>query len=475
MPISSIPYHSDSAALFSSIRHLPFACWLDSGKPDSHSGRYDIMAAQPSRRWISEQGQTDIFDYHYDGDRSYQEQYISRSTVSPITLLKQASEALNNGANSAAEPLHDLPFTGGMLAYFSYDLGRQQLDIAQRSPKECQLPDMVSGLYTWAIVQDHQQQCSFLVSLAECEPSLLNYIYERIHQLPSDNSTQALSHSFSIGELLSNISHEQYGKKIAQINEYIHAGDCYQVNFAQCFRADYVGDPYIAYLELRKAMASPFSAFMDLGSNRAILSLSPERFLHIHDGQVLTQPIKGTMARDNDPQTDRNNAVRLQASDKNQAENLMIVDLLRNDLGKNCIPGSIHVPELFTLESFPNVHHLVSSVRGILQSEKGALDLFEGCFPGGSITGAPKKRAMEIIEELEDCQRSIYCGSIAYINTQGNMDSNITIRTIACDGSTLYCWGGGGIVADSEAAEEYQESLTKINKILQVLSQFSHT
>ena len=212
---------------------------------------------------------------------------------------------------------------------------------------------------------------------------------------------------------------------------------------------------------------------MDLGENQAILSLSPERLLSIQQQEALTQPIKGTIARDSIQEIDKANADTLQASIKNRAENLMIVDLLRNDLGKNCIAGSIKVPQLFKLESYPNVHHLVSSITGTIKKEVSALDVFEGCFPGGSITGAPKKRAMEIIEELEECQRSVYCGSIAYINAKGDMDSNITIRTIACDGEKLYCWGGGGIVADSTIEEEYNESLTKINALLEGLALFS--
>jgi para-aminobenzoate synthetase component 1 len=476
--IVSIPYHSNSATLFDSIRTMPFACWLDSGKPNSQSGRYDILSAQPSRRWVNENGQTVISDYQYTANNTanhvgngYDTQTTTTlSSDNPFTLIKQASEALTQAHASVTVPPHNLPFTGGILSYFSYALGRQQLKVDQQSPSDCLLPDMVAGLYTWAIIQDHQTSCSYLVGLPECDNALLISIEKQICALATtahvSNST-----TFSINKLTSNINRRQYHDKMATINDYIHAGDCYQVNFAQRFSATYQGDPYIAYLELREEMASPFSAFIDLG-DKAILSFSPERFLQVTGNHVLTQPIKGTIARDNDPTLDKDNAEQLKDSKKNQAENVMIVDLLRNDLGKSCVPGSIHVPALFALESFPNVHHLVSNVEGELCTDKSATDLFEGCFPGGSITGAPKKRAMEIIEELEDSQRSIYCGSIAYFNSRGDMDSNITIRTIACDGSTLYCWGGGGIVADSDAEDEYQESLTKIDKILRALRRF---
>jgi para-aminobenzoate synthetase component 1 len=481
--IVSIPYYSNSATLFNSIRSMPFACWLDSGKPNSQSGRYDILSAQPSRRWVNENGQTSISDYQYtpinstvnNVGNSYNTQTTtSLSSDNPFTLIKQASESLIQAHASVAPPPHDLPFTGGILSYFSYALGRQQLNVDQQSPNDCLLPDMVAGLYTWAIIQDHTTACSYLVGLPECDNTLLLSIEQQINTLTPEATTDPNpdhSTTFTINKLTSNINRRQYHDKMATINDYIHSGDCYQVNFAQRFSAAYQGDPYIAYLELREEMASPFSAFIDLG-DKAILSFSPERFLQVTDNHVLTQPIKGTIARNSDPIIDKTNAQILKNSQKNQAENVMIVDLLRNDLGKSCVPGSIHVPALFALESFPNVHHLVSNVEGELRSDKSATDLFEGCFPGGSITGAPKKRAMEIIEELEDSQRSIYCGSIAYFNSRGDMDSNITIRTIACDGSTLYCWGGGGIVADSDAEDEYQESLTKIDKILRSLRRF---
>jgi para-aminobenzoate synthetase component 1 len=483
MPITALPYYPDSTVIFTALRSLPFSCWLDSGKPKSTSGRYDIMSAAPSQRWISKGGSTEIHHYQYaDNGSNQQPTTTETSTEAPLALIKKASDqlALVTESDELNKGHQALPFSGGIIAYFSYELGRKQLSIAQQSPGDCALPDMVAGLYQWAVIQDHQLHQCFLISRPACDPSLLNDVLQRLEQLAADKtlskqSTDKQTVPFRIGELTSNTSAQRYHQKIARINDYITAGDCYQVNFSQCFSADYQGDPYAAYIHLRSAMASPFSAFMDIGTDskqQAILSLSPERLLQTQAKHALTQPIKGTIARDQDSEKDKNNAQTLQASSKNRAENVMIVDLLRNDLGKNCIPGSIKVPALCELESFPNVHHLVSSVTGIIAEEKTAFDVFQGCFPGGSITGAPKKRAMEIIEELEDCQRSIYCGSIAYINANGDMDSNITIRTIACDGEKLYCWGGGGIVADSKADEEYEESLTKIDGILRVLEEF---
>lgn len=496
MTIISLPYHHDSSRLFDGIRELPFSCWLDSGKPNSNCGRYDIMSALPNQRWVAEQQHCHIYHYEYllpplatnhcDEKITYKYTHQQVSTE-PFALIKTAAQQLIQSEKQTDNKI-DLPFTGGIVSYFSYDLGRQLMGIVADSATACSLADMAAGMYLWAIVQDHQEKTCYLTALSNCEPQLLRFVEKCLEQqlyegtLASNVSQTELlgtkisaewTKPLSIGSLQSNTDYSEYCQKIAQINDYIHAGDCYQVNYSQCFSAPYQGDPYSAYRVLRHEMASPFSAFMDLGNNQAILSLSPERLLQAQTKQVLTQPIKGTIKRDKDSQVDTKNAQDLQDSIKNRAENLMIVDLLRNDLGKNCRLGSIDVPSLFHLESYPNVHHLVSSVTGTIAKNKTALDVFEGCFPGGSITGAPKKRSMEIIEELENFQRSIYCGSIAYINAWGDMDSNITIRTIACDGDRLFCWGGGGIVADSNADEEYQESLTKINTILGVLKQFS--
>ena len=226
-------------------------------------------------------------------------------------------------------------------------------------------------------------------------------------------------------------------------------------------------DSWKLYKELRKNLPAPYSCYYQLGNTKqAILSFSPERFIKLHGDKVETKPIKGTARRGNDNKSDILQAKGLINSEKNKAENLMIVDLLRNDLGKSCIPGTIKTPKLFELQSFKNVHHLVSTVTGTIRKDQTALSLLRGCFPGGSITGAPKKRAMEIIDELEPCQRSVYCGTIGYISTAGRMDTNIAIRTLVIDGDNIHCWGGGGIVADSNAEDEYQEIFDKIEPLI---------
>ena len=265
------------------------------------------------------------------------------------------------------------------------------------------------------------------------------------------------------------LSVEAYHKAIERIQDYIQAGDCYQVNFAQRFRAPCSGDPWVAYCALREACPTPFSGFQSLPNDGAVLSLSPERFVRVSERQVETRPIKGTRPRGVTPEEDAAHATELLASPKDRAENLMIVDLLRNDLGRSCRTGSVSVPELFSLESYPNVHHLVSSVTGTLADDKDALDLIAGSFPGGSITGAPKIRAMQIIDELEPTRRGLYCGSLVYLDVRGEMDSSIAIRSLLVKDGQVCCWGGGGIVADSQWEAEYQESLTKVRVLLQTL------
>jgi para-aminobenzoate synthetase component 1 len=240
------------------------------------------------------------------------------------------------------------------------------------------------------------------------------------------------------------------------------------VNLTQRFAARAEGDAWHAYLKLREINPAPFAAYLDLPDGKIVCS-SPERFLRVTGGHVETKPIKGTRPRSTDPTRDRALAEELRASAKDRAENVMIVDLLRNDLGKVCAPGTVRASKLFDVESFASVHQLVSTVEGRLAPGKHALDLLGACFPGGSITGAPKVAAMKIIEELEPHRRGIYCGAIGYVGYDGNMDLNIAIRTLVQRGDHVYTWAGGGIVADSNVHAEYQESLDKAAAMLAVL------
>jgi para-aminobenzoate synthetase component 1 len=319
--------------------------------------------------------------------------------------------------------------------------------------------------YDWCIVQDHLLQRAVLITQPRVSPDQRQELLARVRRpLSAANTTFELSSPFGAV-----VDQEQYRGSFNRIQAYIQAGDCYQVNLAQRFSAPYTGDPWQAYRRLRATAAAPFSAYMDLPGKNALLCLSPERFISLHGHHVETSPIKGTRPRYGDLRADQLAAEELRASEKDRAENLMIVDLLRNDLGRNCVPGSIHVDKLFELQSFPTVHHLVSTISGELRPDSSAIQLLRDSFPGGSITGAPKRRAMQIIAELETAARQVYCGSVVYISADGRMDSNIAIRSLLCEGGEIHCWGGGGIVADSQWQLEYQETYDKVGKFLAAL------
>ncbi len=444
-----VPYFADSAHWYQTLRHLPMPIWLDSGRPHSAYGRYDIIAAAPIRRVETTGEVTRIFQ----SDGSFQD-----SAKDPFALIQQQLPA-------PVTPLGDIPFCGGALGYIGYDIGRRLEKLPSQAVRDIELPDLCMGIYLWAIVQDHQQEQAWLVHLPEAEdlPEIHQII--RFHDLKQNLKIDEFS--FEINRFEAEIKAENYARSIRAIQEYIRAGDCYQVNFAQRFSADFSGDPLAAYLALRSALPSPFSGFMELPQG-AILSLSPERFIRIDaDRRAETQPIKGTIARGADPLSDQMNAATLMNSPKDRAENLMIVDLLRNDLSKHC--STVNVPTLFGLQSFANVHHLVSTITAQLPPEAHAIDILRDCFPGGSITGAPKIRAMEIIEELEPARRSVYCGSLGYISADGQMDTSIAIRTLVCSDGRIHCWGGGGITADSDMEQEYQESITKVRVLMDTL------
>lgn len=450
--IIDYPYRSNAEPLFAAIRHMPDAIWLDSGKPRSLYGRFDIITAQPSQILNTVGNTTQIIDAHG----------VSISQEDPFTLCEQ----LLASQGTVDSRFNHYPFVGGLAGYFGYDLGRQINSQAKALLKLDTLPDMRVGNYGWALVLNHSAQKAWLFFRDNCPQPLRNEVRQCLKQIP-DVSQHEQKHQLQ--QFAGSIHKDDYLEGIASIKRYIEAGDCYQVNLAQHFSAAFDGDNWELYRHLRRVLPSPYSCFYQWGDQgEAILSLSPERFLKLSMGQVETKPIKGTIRRGATLEDDQQNAITLMNSQKDRAENLMIVDLLRNDLGKTCEPGSIRVPKLFALESFPNVHHLVSTVTGTLKKGESPLTLLKGCFPGGSITGAPKKRAMEIIEELESCRRSVYCGSMGYISITGRMDTNIAIRTLIADGSHLHCWGGGGIVADSNAESEYQESLDKIRTLIQL-------
>ena len=431
---------------FSRVEQQPWAILLSSSAAEHHDNRFDIFSADPVMT-LSTIGKTTRIS---DGDN------LRHSHRDPLTLLQEALQTLPEVTSS----LPDLPFTGGALGLFGYDLGRRFEQLPETAVSELHTADMAVGIYDWAMIADHHKQRLTLVSLSDSRQRLEWLNLQQIVQFPAFRL---------ISEWQSNLSREQYQQCFNRVKNYIDAGDCYQINLAQRFSADYQGSEWQAFQYLSQQNRAPFSAFVRLPES-CLLSLSPERFLQVKDRQVETRPIKGTRPRLADPQADAHQARQLASAEKDRAENLMIVDLLRNDIGRVAEPGSVTVPELFVVEPFPAVYHLVSTVRGRLPTGTENSDLLRACFPGGSITGAPKIRAMEIIDELEPHRRNAWCGSIGYLSRCGNMDTNITIRTLIAEQQKLYCTAGGGIVADSIAEDEYQETLHKLQRILPALT-----
>ncbi len=449
--IAELPYREDGSELFAALAHKPWAMLLDSGRPGSSYGRYDIMVADPVITLVTRGDLTEI--------TSPTGHEISRDD--PFALVRDY-------LGRQQEHHEGLPFMGGAVGYFAYDLARRLERLPTLAQDAEQIPEMQIGIYDWAIVVDHQERRAWLASYGRA-PLTRERWDDLVAQFRNPGAPAA--GAFRVGEVSSNMDAESYGHAFRRILYYIHEGDCYQVNLAQRFSARAHGDAWTAYRHLRQDSPAPFAAYLNLPDVQ-ILSASPERFLQVRHGQVETRPIKGTRPRGADPQQDRAYAEELQASVKDRAENLMIVDLLRNDIGKNCLPGTVRADRMFELESFPNVHHLVSTVTGRLAPGHTAMHLLRGCFPGGSITGAPKLRAMQIIEELEPHRRGVYCGSIGYIGFDGNMDTNIAIRTAVYARDTIRFWAGGGIVADSEEDKEYRETWDKAANMLTLMEAF---
>ena len=452
--VEELPYFEDSAALFMPWADSSWAVFLDSGFPHSRQGRFDIIAADPFRTLITKGNSTEI---NAGGNSRL-------SAEDPFRLLKEA-------LGETVETDSELPFYGGAIGYFAYDLARRLEKLPSLAADEEHIPDMIVGIYDWAVVVDHQKRRSWLVGGGRDPATLARWphLCHSFSQIPIINWPRE---GFSvINAAQSNMDRATYTEAFQRIQHYIREGDCYQVNLAQRIQAECRGSPWTAYETLRHINPAPFSAFLNFPLVQ-VLSSSPERFLKVSGGTVETKPIKGTRPRSPNPEEDMYSLQALQESLKDRAENLMIVDLLRNDIGKNCQPGSVHVPHLFASESFTTVHHLVSTVRGTLAAGHHALDLLRDCFPGGSITGAPKIRSMEIIEELEPHRRGVYCGSIGYIGYDGNMDSNIAIRTLVHSENSIRFWAGGGIVVDSDPEREYQECYHKAAAMLTLLNHF---
>jgi para-aminobenzoate synthetase component 1 len=469
------------------LEGLPYRLFLDSAVTGPPLGRYSFLMADPVAVVRSKGPHTEVVDRVADVGTT---RVVAGDAVDAVRALL---------APHAAEPDPALPpFQGGAAGYLAYDWGRVLERIPATRYDDLTLPDVVIGVYDWVLAWDHQTSQAWLIStgLPETSPELRAQraqarslaVRQRLESdRPPDIETMASTPSCSpqaepapsyavqggwwpprLG-IRSSFTHREYVEAVARVREYIFAGDIFQTNLSQRFEAPIEEPPWTLYRRLRTRNAAPFAAYLDF-PEALVLSASPERFLRVDvSGHVETRPIKGTRPRGLGPEHDAALGVVLTESAKDRAENLMIVDLMRNDLSRVCSPGSVRVAELFALEHYATVHHLVSTVVGRLTEGTDALDLLRASFPGGSITGAPKMRAMEIIAELEPSQRGVYCGSIGYWSVTGAFDTSIAIRTAVVLGDRICFSAGGGIVADSDPEQEYRETLDKARGIIDAL------
>ena len=447
-----IPYFENVSHVFAHFSDLSWAVFLDSGRPVSQLGRYDIFSAYPYKTFLTKDNQTLI------------------ETAGHRQIVREDPFSLLNAELSQTHcDNHKLPFTGGAMGFFSYDLGRKIERMPNIAEDDISTPDMAIGIYRWAYIADHHTKTSVLVG--DLSDQRVRLYWDEIVSLVQNPLPASDENSYvSTDKIESNMSEAQYKEKFSQVKHYISSGDCYQINLAQRFKVPVSGKSWNGYQQLRTINPSPYSAFINIPQH-TVLSVSPERFIKIEDGVAETKPIKGTRPKLDDAVQDKNILLDLLNSDKDRAENVMIVDLLRNDFSKSCQANSVKVTKLFEIESFPTVHHLVSTITGELPQTVSAIQLLRECFPGGSITGAPKIRAMQIIEELEPHRRGLYCGSIGYIGFNGRMDTNIAIRTLVQKDNHAYFYAGGGLVWDSQADAEYQETFDKAAAMFKLFDQ----
>ena len=445
--VLEIEWQSPLADLFASFLDLPYPSLLDSASPGPGGRQFSYLVADPflvvrskgRRVWVESEGP------------------IKQLDANPFDTL---SELLSRYACESSSELP--PFQGGAVGYFAYELGRHLERLPAEAIDDLSLPELTVGFYDWVIARDEADGRTWIISTGLPDGDRANaerkakWVRERAFTPPPETRRQTVAAS----ALRSGLAKPDYLDAVSAVKRYIVAGDVYQVNLSQRFQAELKGDPWSLYRSLRDVNPAPFGAYLDY-PEFAVLSASPEMFLELSGRAVTTRPMKGTRPRFLDPAADRASAAELAASEKDRAENVMIVDLMRNDLGRVCLPGTVRVPQLFKVEQYQTVHQMISVVNGTLRPDLGPVDLLKACFPGGSITGAPKIRAMEIIDELESTQRSVYCGAIGYIGFDGSMSMSMPIRILLVKDGTAYFQVGGGIVYDSDPQAEYQETLDK--------------
>ncbi|ATW25141.1 aminodeoxychorismate synthase component I [Candidatus Formimonas warabiya] len=450
-----IEHNLSPAHIYEKIRHLPFPVLLESAMKHPDIGRYSFVAADPFLVMEVKKGACFINGTPHQGD--------------PLVLLDGLIRQYQ------LSPAPDLPpFTGGAVGFFSYDFGWLFENLPDRTLDDVKTPDCMFCFYDTVFALDHEKNSLVICSsgfpeLFEEKQRLRREKRARYFQKLLSRTEEAELPAFPVpAEMKCHFDQESYCAALKKVIDYILAGDIYQVNMTQRFSLPFAGSPFHLYRKLAHINPAPFAALLEWKAF-AVVSASPERYLRVQDRQVETRPIKGTRPRGKTGEEDRQLRDELWNSAKDRAELTMIVDLERNDLGRVCIPGSVKVPELFRLEQYATVWHLVSTVEGNLKPGMTIFDVIKHSFPGGSITGAPKIRAMEIIEELEPVKRGIYTGSIGYIGFNGACDLNIVIRTFIIKDGMAHIQVGGGITADSDPPAEYQETLDKAKALFQSL------
>ncbi|MFQ5996673.1 MAG: aminodeoxychorismate synthase component I [Dehalococcoidales bacterium] len=448
---------------FELFRERPFRFFLDSGMDPAKLGRYSFIGSDPFLVLSSRGEEISLIRNGVEENRR----------GNPFDIVGELLAAYSLDQSPAG-----IPFSGGAVGYFSYDLCHFIERLPATAVDDLHLPECYLAFYDAVIVFDHLAGRVYLVSTGfpELEETKRK---RRAAEKLKEMKNQMLNKPSGIEEpplafvdegmvLKSNFSHEEYLGAVAAAREYICAGDIFQVNLSQRFETDLNIPPSELYQRLRQINPAPFASYLDF-DEVTVLGASPERFLKVQGDRVETRPIKGTRPRGKSAAEDKALAQELLSSVKDRAENIMIVDLERNDIGRVCRYGTVKVTELAILETYPTVFHLTSTVEGRLRPDKNRIDLLKAAFPGGSITGAPKVRAMEIIDELEPTRRSVYTGSIGYLGFSGEMDLNIVIRTFLVKGGRAYFQVGGGIVYDSEPEAEYEETLDKARALIQAL------
>lgn len=451
-----------AAQLFHLFSHKADTVFLDSAKPDGRLGRFSFIGLNAFLTFKSKGQDVWVNDQH-------------RIHGQPFELLK---EYVNQYPVS---PHRELPFRAGAIGCISYDAGRLLEQLPGQAEDDLDFPDLFFRFYDNVLAIDHSSGRTYITALGilEAPEYSLTAIMETIkaEERPDERSGREQSCPVSAdvraeapfrSKFTSNDTPESYRQKVGRIKQYIEAGDVYVMNLTQRLEVHIDQSPHAIYHKLREVNPAPFAAFLQV-EDWAVLCASPERFLKVRDGEVQTRPIKGTRPRGRNEEEDERNRTELINSGKEKSELLMIVDLERNDLSKVCAPHTVKVTDLFALETYATVFHLVATVTGQLQSGQTAVDCLAACFPGGSITGAPKIRAMEIIDELEPVRRGLYTGSIGYLGFDGSCDMNMVIRTLMVKGEQGYIGAGGGITFESEEEAEYQETLDKAKALLQVI------